>query len=383
MSTKRINHFIGGILGKYIGHSEVHDDGEIYHFEDDGSIMPGEKYVGYSKGEKATHGGGGGGGGGDIPGLGFILIILSPLLLLIGLIALSAVVYVGPFYWLFSKYFKKRGAAGDSNKRPRFVGVWWVILAFFIILIGLLYTIFLIGAFITAPHLIFSPGEKPGELILFWLQIFWGICLLLFARDIIRNNSIGGVVTVFVVFGGLWALGNFLAFKNPLGPVLQITSAFRPMASNSNPSFATYKKQASAVVTTDGSRDSGDQNADMPQISNISTVLPLQPQTITVQGHGFGTRPPYTGDSDFIRVTNVTNDWNAGSSKDYPPDEINLSITSWTDTEIVISGFGGAYGYGHYRLNPWNAVRFQVWNAKTGRGPANYSVVVAADTAQN
>ena len=72
MSTKRINHFIGGILGKYIGHSEVHDDGEIYHFEDDGSIMPGEKYVGYSKGEKATHGGGGGGGGVDIPGLGFI-----------------------------------------------------------------------------------------------------------------------------------------------------------------------------------------------------------------------------------------------------------------------------------------------------------------------
>jgi hypothetical protein len=359
MSSKRIYHFLGGILGKYVGHSVEHDDGTTDHYVNTGSIIPGEEYVGSSKGERAS-GGSGGGGGGDIPGGGFLLIILSPFLLLLGLIALSVVVYVGPFYWLFRKYFGKKTATADANERPRFVGVGWVILAFFIILIGLLYAIFLIGAFISAPTLIFPPGEKPAELILFWLQISWGVCLLLFALDIVRKNPVGGVVGVFVVFGGLWAFGNFFVFRNQLGIIPQIRSAIR-----------------SAASKTGGSRDSGDQNTDMPQISNISAVLPQQLQKITIQGHGFGTRPPYTGDSDFLQVSDLTRNWDGGWSKDPGTDKVGLEVTSWTDTKIVIEGFTGEYGAGQWSLGEGDNIRFRVWNPQTGQGPAVYASVVA------
>jgi hypothetical protein len=371
MGSKRIDHFLGGILGKYVGHSEVHDDGEIEHFEYDGSIIPGEKYVGRSKAEKAS--GGGGGGGGDNPGSGFLLIILSPLLLVIAMVALSAVVFIGPFYWVFREYFGKKTAV-DANERPRFVGAGWVILAFFIILIGIPYAIILIRGFIYAHTLIFRPGQKPPELIVFWLPIIWLICLLLFAVNIVRKNPVGRVVSVFVFFGGLWALGSFLAFKNNQGPNLM---ADLKSAMNNNVFVARQKNQTPAAATTKGYQDLSNENRDMPQISSISTVLPQQLQTITIQGHGFGTRSPYTGDSDFIRVTNETKDWNAGSSKDYPQDKITLSITSWTDTKILIDGFTGVYGAGQWSLGEGDNIRFRVWNPQTGQGPAIYMNIVA------
>jgi hypothetical protein len=114
-----------------------------------------------------------------------------------------------------------------------------------------------------------------------------------------------------------------------------------------------------------------------PVITAVSPILPQQTQTITITGSGFGTLQPYDGNSDFIRISDLTRNWNAGSTRDSPPDFITLAITSWTDSQIVVSGFTGAYGKNNnWTLNLGDWVEVQIWNAQTGLGPAAYTRIV-------
>jgi len=118
-----------------------------------------------------------------------------------------------------------------------------------------------------------------------------------------------------------------------------------------------------------------------PQIAVVSYIQPKGTQAITIVGSGFGTRSPYSGDSNSIEVTDQSRNWNAGSSRDFPADQITLSVALWTDTKIEISGFAGAYGSGSYSLNPGDRVTIRIWNAQTGQGPAtNHSIVVSPES---
>lgn len=114
-----------------------------------------------------------------------------------------------------------------------------------------------------------------------------------------------------------------------------------------------------------------------PHIEAVSTVVPKELQTITITGRGFGTHEPYTGDSDYIRASDLTKGWNAGWAKDPGSDKATLVVSSWTDTEIVLFGFAGAYGSGQNVLGAGDDISLQVWNAQTGRGPASYRLVVS------
>jgi hypothetical protein len=120
------------------------------------------------------------------------------------------------------------------------------------------------------------------------------------------------------------------------------------------------------------------QAQDGPVISCISEVLPEQTQTITISGSGFGAQSPYTGDSPYIRVSDVTKGWNAGSTLDDPPDFVTLVVQSWTDSQIVIGGFAGDYGQNDWTLSTGDDVSFQVWNAQTDDGPAIEDVTVGS-----
>jgi len=57
MAPRLIDHFAPGLFGRYRGHSVVHDNGEVDHYESDGSLIPLERYVGSSV-IKETSGGG-------------------------------------------------------------------------------------------------------------------------------------------------------------------------------------------------------------------------------------------------------------------------------------------------------------------------------------
>lgn len=115
----------------------------------------------------------------------------------------------------------------------------------------------------------------------------------------------------------------------------------------------------------------------VPQITSVSTVLPKQSQPITVSGNGFGEMAAYTGNSDYIRVSDLTKGWNAGWTKDPGTDKVTLMIKSWTDTAIVIDGFGGDYGNGWNAISPGDQLEFRVWNAHTDYGPSIFTAIVA------
>ena len=117
------------------------------------------------------------------------------------------------------------------------------------------------------------------------------------------------------------------------------------------------------------------------QITSISQVLAQQNQTITITGSGFGTQAPYTGDSSHIVLFDVTvGNWSAGYAgscfQGACNDEVGLVVTSWTDTQIVLGGFTGAWGVNNWNLNRGDIVRLYIWNANSGNGPATITTTV-------
>jgi hypothetical protein len=113
-----------------------------------------------------------------------------------------------------------------------------------------------------------------------------------------------------------------------------------------------------------------------PGIESVSAILPQQTQTITITGSGFGTQAAYSGNSNsinFVDSSGVT--WSAG----FATDLVGLSISSWTDTQIVLAGFTGAYGLAGWSLNPGDSISISVWNAQSAAGPyACTNIVVGA-----
>jgi hypothetical protein len=166
----------------------------------------------------------------------------------------------------------------------------------------------------------------------------------------------------------------------------RVASSFNSMQIVLNPIFTTAAHQWSVeVINPDGQSSGQFQFAVVvptgiaPVITTVSPILPQQTQTIMISGSGFGTQPSYTGNSHYIRITDVTRGWNAGSSDDPGGDAVTLAVASWTDSQIVISGFTGAYGQGTWSLNAGDTVQVQVWNAQTHAGPATYTLSVGSN----
>ena len=95
-----------------------------------------------------------------------------------------------------------------------------------------------------------------------------------------------------------------------------------------------------------------------PGITSVSTIIPAQSQTIYVEGSGFGDVPPQTislGDGSVDTIGGSTtpsisisdsgggsHTWEAGrqTSSNTAADGIGLIIVKWSDSEIVLGGFG-------------------------------------------
>jgi hypothetical protein len=109
-----------------------------------------------------------------------------------------------------------------------------------------------------------------------------------------------------------------------------------------------------------------------PLINSVSAVAPEQTQTITISGSGFGAQNAFNGISKFLKIHDDTANWDAGYSGDW----VNLNVSQWTDTQIVINGFTGAYGLSEWKLNAGDKLTVLVWNAQSGNGPATFNVTV-------
>jgi hypothetical protein len=104
-----------------------------------------------------------------------------------------------------------------------------------------------------------------------------------------------------------------------------------------------------------------------PKITSVSKIGTTRLQTITIKGTGFGTHKPYTGDTTYISLRELhpgcPHDgvcWEAGYSPDV--DTVTLIVKSWTNTEIVLGGFGTAWGRQDWTLHKGYTEQFWVWD---------------------
>ena len=353
MSSRRIDHFLGGFLGKYVGHSVEHDDGVTDHYVNTGSIIPGEKYVGSSKAEKPSGGGGGGGGFGGLEGMGIFLLI--PLLCL-GILLFLLSFVIGPAVWLVVRLVK--GAPVAVAK----MAAWEKVVLVFLCLLArdwTAYSLRIILNLIASVHAgnALTRDEWESLIGLSFMTITWisALGLFLFDRARVQDGNPSDSMAVPQKMKLVWwraiPLGCFallILFTCGAG-VYQAMSAPRP----------------SSIF-----------NANEGHIDGVSAVLPLQTQTIIITGHGLGQRYAYSGDSDFLQISDLTRNWDGGWTRDPGTDKVGLNVTSWTDSKIVIEGFTGQYG-DQWSLGEGDKIRIRVWNPQTGQGPTVYTSVVA------
>jgi hypothetical protein len=92
---------------------------------------------------------------------------------------------------------------------------------------------------------------------------------------------------------------------------------------------------------------------------------------VTITGSGFGDAPPQVGqntDGPFFVLTdwNATAPftegfpWNAGFCGTPDCNGVTMGYVSWSDTQIVMQGFGDEYG-NNYLANPGDAFCVGVW----------------------
>lgn len=99
---------------------------------------------------------------------------------------------------------------------------------------------------------------------------------------------------------------------------------------------------------------------------------PLPP--ITLMGVGFGFLPdglPFTGNSNYLQVTDLTQNWSAGSAGN----PCNLSIGYWADNRIEM--VANVDDNGLCPLAAGDELAVSVWNPQTGGGPVTSTATVA------
>ena len=132
-----------------------------------------------------------------------------------------------------------------------------------------------------------------------------------------------------------------------------------------------------------------------PAISSVSPISATRLQTITIQGSGFGNTQPQLmnltdgsvdtilgGTTPVIRIYDEAglDSWEAGCSDSQwvPKDTIGIYLTSWSDNEIVLGGFGtelNVNSQGPWNINPGDPL---IVDVQTSNGQAAYTITAGS-----
>jgi DNA-binding winged helix-turn-helix (wHTH) protein len=119
-----------------------------------------------------------------------------------------------------------------------------------------------------------------------------------------------------------------------------------------------------------------------PHVDSVTAVLPQARQRIVITGRGFGLHVPYAHtDSPYLAIRDLSAHWAAGRMIPQNSDEVMIDVESWTDTEIVVSGFSGDYGVRGWKLAAGDELEIAIWNPQSGVGPGVFRVTAAAENA--
>jgi hypothetical protein len=113
-------------------------------------------------------------------------------------------------------------------------------------------------------------------------------------------------------------------------------------------------------------------NAAAPVITSVVASGSGQTLILTINGSGFGPAPPGLGpniNTPYLIINDYNAaapgsdgyPWNAGFCGQTSCDGVTANYQSWSDGQIVISGFAGDYGQGDYVANPKDALCVGVW----------------------
>jgi len=118
-----------------------------------------------------------------------------------------------------------------------------------------------------------------------------------------------------------------------------------------------------------------------PVITSVTPVGPVSEQRIVIGGRGLGSYVAYVNqDTPYVAIRDKTAGWAAGRIIPQNWDEVTLSVASWTDSEIVVTGFSGAYGTRGWKLSVGDEIEIAVWNPQTHAGPGTYHLHVTAES---
>jgi len=119
----------------------------------------------------------------------------------------------------------------------------------------------------------------------------------------------------------------------------------------------------------------GAQKSGTPVITTITRTGSGATLTLTITGSGFGPAPQNLGDnfsSPFFVFTDYNAElpgsdgfpWNAGFCGANDCNAVLVNMTSWSDTQIVMGGFGDMYG-NDWIVNPHDAFCVGVWSSQS------------------
>jgi DNA-binding winged helix-turn-helix (wHTH) protein len=141
------------------------------------------------------------------------------------------------------------------------------------------------------------------------------------------------------------------------------------------------QREAGQFVSAEAKTPAATTNVEYePQISSVSVIRPQARQRIVITGRGFGLHVPYVHtDSPYLAIRDLSAHWAAGRIVPHNSDEVTVDVESWTDGEIVLSGFSGDYGLNGWKLTAGDAVEVAIWNPQSGVGPGVYQVKVIVE----
>jgi hypothetical protein len=125
----------------------------------------------------------------------------------------------------------------------------------------------------------------------------------------------------------------------------------------------------------------------VPLITSVVTTGSGANLTVTITGSGFGAAPDglvgQNTDSPYFVLTDWNANapgtdgfpWNAGFCGANDCNGVTIFYQSWTDTQVVVSGFGSEYGSGNWTVNPRDAFCVGIWpSSSTSNGTTGGSI---------